>query len=83
MQAKAMKIRGDVVPFAGKGDSRVVLREGDVEYRVMPRGAGVDLADEVGAQVEVDGLVREDEEGEPVIQVRSFRVLDEFEEGDW
>lgn len=83
MQAKAMKIRGDVAPFAGKGDSRVVLREGDVEYRVMPRGAGVDLADEVGAQVEVDGLVGEDEEGEPVIQVRSFHVLDEFEEDDW
>lgn len=81
MQAHAMKIRGDVAPFAGKGDSRVVLRDGDVEYRVMPRGAGVDLADEVGAQVEVDGLVREDDEGEHVIQVRSFRVLDEFEDG--
>ena len=49
----------------------------------MPRGAGVDLADEVGAQVEVDGLVQEDAEGERLVQVRSFRILDEFEEGGW
>ena len=83
MQARAMKIRGDVAPFAGRGDSRVVVREGDVEYRVMPRGAGVELADDVGAQVEVDGLVQEDAEGERLVQVRSFRILDEFEEGGW
>ena len=73
MQARAMKIRGDVAPFAGRGDSRVVVREGDVEY----------LAAEVGAQVEVDGLVQEDAEGERLVQVRSFRILDEFEEGGW
>lgn len=83
MQARAMKIRGDVALFAGRGDSRVVVRAGDVEYRVMPRGAGVDLADEVGAQVEADGLVQEDAEGEFVIQVRSFRILGEFEDGGW
>lgn len=82
MEASMRKVRGDVAPFSGKGECRVVLREGDVEYRILPRGAGVDLADEVGSQVEVDGFVREEGEDVVSIQVRSYRVLDDFDDDE-
>lgn len=83
MESSAKKVSGDVEPFTGKGLCRVVVRDGETEYLVMPRGAGVDLADEVGAHVEMDGLVREDADGVRWIQVRSFRILDEFEDEQW
>ena len=83
MQARAMKIGGDVPPLAARGEPRVVGGDGAADLRVSPGGGGVDRPDYGGAQVEVDGLVQEDAEGERLVQVRSFRILDEFEEGGW
>ncbi len=83
MESSVKKVRGDVEPFPKKGLCRVIVRDGENEYLVMPRGAGVDLADEVGAHVEMDGLVHEDAEGVLWVQVRSFRILDEFEDNQW
>ncbi len=56
--------------------ARVAVVQDDVEYRVLPRGAGVDLADEVSAPVEVTGLV---EEAEDVcyLTVRGYQVLED------
>lgn len=79
MSSNIKKLRGEIAPYTGEGDSRVVLRDGNIDYRVLPRGAGIDLDDEVGAQVEVDALLREEAEGEFSIQVRTFRILDEDE----
>ena len=52
----------------------------EVEYRVLTRGAGVDLVDEVSAQVEASGTV-EEQDGIKYMTVRSYRLLDE--EGGW
>ena len=47
-----------------------------VEYRVMPRGAGMDLAGEVSVPVEVTGLV-EEVDGVFYLTVRGYKVLED------
>ena len=86
MKAEAGKqatVRGDVAPLVGHGEGRVVVVDGDTEYRVVPRGAGVDLVDHLGAQIEVTGTLTEDEEGVVRIQVRSYRLIDQFDDDAW
>lgn len=85
MKAKTgvLKIKGDVTPYSGVGDSRVSILSENREYRVAPRGAGIDLIDHMSASVEVEGLVSEDQDGEFCIQVRSYQLLDAFDDEDW
>lgn len=54
----------------------VAIVQNDIEYRILPRGAGVDLADEVNALVEATGLV-EEKDGVNYLAVRGYRVLEE------
>lgn len=56
--------------------ARVAVVQDDVEYRVMPRGAGVDLADEVSVPVEVTGLV-EEADGVFYLTVRGYKILED------
>ncbi|MGE9984764.1 hypothetical protein [Desulfovibrio sp. SGI.169] len=56
--------------------ARVAVVQDDVEYRVMPRGAGVDLADEVSVAVEVTGLV-EEVDGVFYLTARGYKILED------
>ena len=53
----------------------------DVEYRIIPRGAGADLADEVSALVEVTGLLEQADEVN-YIQVRGYTLVDDTSSWD-
>ena len=56
-------------------------RQADVEYRIIPRGAGADLADEVSALVEVTGLLEQVDEVN-YIQVRGYTLVDDTSSWD-
>ena len=56
--------------------AKVAVVQDDMEYRVMPRGAGVDLAGEVSVPVEVTGLV-EEADGVFYLTVRGYKVLED------
>lgn len=56
--------------------ARVAVVQDGVEYRIIPRGAGVDLDDHLSAQVEVKGIVTEQDDVRR-LQVRGYRVLDD------
>lgn len=82
MSKEAVSISGYVVALPKQADSRqanVAIVQDGVEYRVMPRGAGVDLIDEVNVPVEVIGSVEEDEEGIKYVFVRGYKVLEDDE----
>lgn len=72
-------ISGYVVALPRDLDPRqalVAIEQDGVEYRVLPRGAGVDLGDEVNARVEATGLLEEDGEI-TYLAARAFKVLEE------
>ena len=54
----------------------VAIVQDDVEYRIMPRGAGIDLDDEVNVAVEATGQV-EEEDGVYYLTVRGYKVLED------
>lgn len=54
----------------------VAIMQDDVEYRILPRGAGIDLDDEVNVAVEATGQV-EEEDGIFYLTVRGYKVLDD------
>lgn len=54
----------------------VAIVQDNVEYRILPRGAGVDLGDEVNVSVEATGLV-EDEDGVLYMAVRGYKILED------
>ena len=56
--------------------ARVAVVQDDVEYRIMPRGAGVDLDDEVSVPVEVSGIM-EEADGVVYLTVRGYKVLED------
>ena len=56
--------------------ARVAVMQDDVEYRIVPRGAGVDLDDEVSVPVEVTGLL-EEQDGVNYLTVRGYKVLED------
>lgn len=56
--------------------AKVAVVQDDMEYRMMPRGAGVDLAGEVSVPVEVTGLV-EEADGVFYLTVRGYKVLED------
>ena len=83
MSTSSITVRGYVEALPRKKDerqARVAIVQDEVEYRVLTRGAGVDLVDEVSAQVEASGTV-EEQDGIKYMTVRSYRLLDE--EGGW
>ena len=83
MSTSSITVRGYVEALPRKKDerqARVAIVQDEVEYRVLTRGAGVDLVDEVSAQVEASGTV-EEQDGIKYMTVRSYRLLDE--KGGW
>ncbi|MBR4741970.1 MAG: hypothetical protein IK079_03645 [Desulfovibrio sp.] len=56
--------------------SRIAIIQDGVEYRILPKAAGVDLEDEINASVEVSGdlLVKEDVH---YLTARIYKVLDD------
>ena len=71
-----MSVLCPVPPMRG----RPVVQD-DVEYRIIPRGAGADLADEVSALVEVTGLLEQVDEVN-YIQVRGYTLVDDTSSWD-
>lgn len=57
--------------------ARVAVEADGVAYHVDRRGAGVDLDDHLGAPVQVTGLVRQDEDENWLINVRSYTLLED------
>ena len=60
--------------------SRVAIIQDDQEYRVLTKGAGVDLIDDVNAPIEAVGTV-EEIDGDKYITVRKYRLLED--ENSW
>ena len=77
-------VKGYVCSVPRAADARqasVAVVQDDVEYRIIPRGAGADLADEVSALVEVTGLLEQVDEVN-YIQVRGYRLVDDTSSWD-
>ena len=79
MNKSPITVRGYVAEVPRSVDARqarVAVVQDDVEYRIVPRGAGVDLDDEVSLPVEVSGLVDE-ADGVVYLTVRGYKVLED------
>jgi hypothetical protein len=81
LQAKdePVTVRGTVVEDDWDDDDNViaVAISSDEEYYVVDkRGKGKDLLKLVDKEVEVKGTVKEDEDGNRIITVRSYQVLE-------
>ena len=61
---------------ADEAQCRVAVTQDELEYRIVPRGAGVDLDDHLSALVEVTGVASE-QDGLLRMQVRGYKVLDD------
>ena len=78
MNKSPITVRGYVAAVPRSVDARqarVAVVQDDVEYRIVPRGAGVDLDDEVSVPVEVSGIVDE-ADGVVYLTVRGYKVLE-------
>ncbi|MDR1856392.1 MAG: hypothetical protein LBR22_04440 [Desulfovibrio sp.] len=88
MNNTPVTVTGYVVALPSNIDqrqSRVAIVQDGVEHRVVPRGAGMDLVDDVSVQVEATGLLENVEiDGQEVsyIHVRGYKVLDDDAWGD-
>lgn len=72
-------VSGYVVSLPRNIDPRqagVAIVQDGIEYRVLPRGAGVDLDDEVNVSVEATGQV-EEVDGVYYLTVRGYKVLED------
>ena len=79
MNKSPITVRGYVAAVPRSVDARqarVAVVQDDVEYRIMPRGAGVDLDDEVSVPVEVSGIM-EEAHGVVYLTVRGYKVLED------
>ena len=79
MNKSPVTVRGYVAAVPRSVDARqarVAVVQDDVEYRIVPRGAGVDLDDEVSLPVEVSGLVDE-ADGVVYLTVRGYKLLED------
>ena len=77
-------ITGYIVPILDSGAAHpatVALSQGDAEYYIEPRGAGIDLADQMNVLVEATGAVRE-KDGLFFLHIRNYRLLDDFD-NEW
>lgn len=74
-----ISVKGYVTGVPRSADPKqasVAIIQDDTEYRVIPRGAGVDLADNVGMTVEAKGTVEVFDEYTYML-VRGYRLLDD------
>ncbi|MDR3361566.1 MAG: hypothetical protein LBO64_01780 [Desulfovibrio sp.] len=79
MNNTSVTVKGYVVAVPRAMDARqarVAIVQDDVEYRVVPRGAGIDLDEEISTLVEATGLL-EESDGLNYIMVRVFRALED------
>ena len=79
MNKSPITVRGYVAAVPRSVDARqarVAVVQDDVEYRIVPRGAGVDLDDEVSLPIEVSGLV-EEADGVVYLTVRGYKLLED------
>ena len=79
MNKSPITVRGYVAAVPRSVDARqarVAVVQDDVEYRIVPRGAGVDLDDEVSMPVEVSGIMDE-ADGVVYLTVRGYKVLED------
>lgn len=79
MNKSPITVRGYVAAVPRSVDARqarVAVVQDDVEYRIVPRGAGVDLDDEVSVPVEVSGIM-EEADGVAYLTVRGYKVLED------
>lgn len=79
MNMSPATISGYVVALPRNSDPHqaiVAIVQDNVEYRVLPRGAGVDLDGEVNVMVEAVGLIEEDDDIK-YISVRGYKVLED------
>lgn len=79
MNKSPITVRGYVAAVPRSVDARqarVAVVQDDVEYRIVPRGAGVDLDDEVSVPVEVSGILDE-ADGVAYLTVRGYKVLED------
>ncbi len=75
----SITVKGYVVSVPRSADSKqasVAIMQDDVEFRVIPRGAGVDLDDNVGMNVEVRGTVEVTDDTR-YLHVRGYTLLDD------
>lgn len=74
-------LRGYIAPLPSGQPCRVALVATDSgeEYPILPRGAGIDLADMVSAQVDVVCSIQEEGEFKR-LYVRSYQVLDALDD---
>jgi hypothetical protein len=73
-------IRGYVAALpvhADETQARVAVEENGIAYHVIRRGAGVDLDDHLSALVQVTGIVQQDEDGNRLINVRAYELLED------
>lgn len=63
------------VPLDEK-QTRIAITQDEIEYRVLPKAAGVDLEDEINANVEVTADLLEVEDVK-YVTVRNFKILDD------
>lgn len=79
MSTSPIVVSGYVVNLPRNSDGRqasVAIVQDGVEYRVLPRGAGVDLVDEVNVPVEATGLLEQDGDT-AYLSVRGYKVLED------
>lgn len=79
MSKSTATISGYVVALPRNVDPHqacVAIVQDDIEYRILPRGAGIDLDDEVNVAVEATGQV-EEEDGVFYLTVRGYKVLED------
>ncbi len=79
MNKNSITIKGYVTAIPRSVDARqarMAVVQDDVEYRIVPRGAGVDLDDAVSLTVEVFGLL-EEADGVNYLVVRGYTVLED------
>lgn len=79
MNSNPITISGYVTvlpPNLDDRQARVAIEQDGVEYRVLPRGAGVDLPDEVGAKVEATAI-GEEVDGISYLTVRGYKVVED------
>ena len=79
MNKSPITVRGYVAAVPRSVDARqarVAVVQDDVEYRIVPRGAGVDLDEEVSVPVEVSGIMDE-ADGVVYLIVRGYKVLED------
>lgn len=80
MSKSPVTIKGYVASLPRNMDARqanVAIIQDNVEYRVLPRGAGIDLDDEVNVLVEATGTAEDGEDGIVYFTVRGYKTLED------